>query len=481
MRYQGAMLPAVLAFAAAAGAATSKYRVLWRDNPSNSAVVGWVQSGGTAAVHYGTEDQGTDAAAYPLSRPADRTVTQSGMSHAFARLTGLAPNTAYYFVIKDAQGTSPRMWFRTAPADGKTPFTLIAGGDSRNNRTPRQNANRLVSKLRPLGVTFAGDMTDQGTDQEWSDWWDDWQLTRSADGRMYPILAARGNHESSDAFIHNMFDSPVAGVYFAVDLGGSLLRIYTLNTETSIAGNQTTWLSGDLAANGKRTWKLAQYHKPIRPHEAAKVEGTAQYTHWAPLFHKHAMTLVVECDAHTVKTTWPIRPSTEAGSDEGFIRDDATGTVFVGEGTWGAPLRAADDTKAWTRASGSFNQFHWIHVTADSLTFRNVRVDNAASVGSVSDAAPFAYPSGIDVWNPAGGSVVKFLPKVPVSLADGTPRMLPPVSPVLYDAKGGRLDAKRFRVWDGIARSNGPAAGIYYLRTVPGDGRLQPVLGGPQP
>ena len=29
--------------------------------------------------------------------------------------------------------------------------------------------------------------------------------------------------------------------------------------------------------------------------------------------------MVIECDAHTVKTTWPVVPSTGSGSDEGFV------------------------------------------------------------------------------------------------------------------------------------------------------------------
>ena len=63
----------------------------------------------------------------------------------------------------------------------------------------------------------------------------------------------------------------------------------------------------------------------------------------------------MESDAHLVKSTWPIRPSTDADNEEGFIRDDKNGTVYVGEGCWGAPLRGADDNKSWTRDSDSFN------------------------------------------------------------------------------------------------------------------------------
>ncbi|HAP63004.1 MAG TPA: metallophosphoesterase, partial [Cytophagales bacterium] len=66
---------------------------------------------------------------------------------------------------------------------------------------------------------------------------------------------------------------------------------------------------------------------PMRPHVGSKSEGNNQYNNWANLFYNYGVKLGVECDAHTVKSTWPIRPSTGSGSDEGFVRDDANGTV----------------------------------------------------------------------------------------------------------------------------------------------------------
>ena len=123
-------------------------------------------------------------------------------------------------------------------------------------------------------------------------------------------------------------------------------EVHTLKTEMSISGSQTSWLSGDLNGAGSNvTWKLAQYHKPMRPHVSSKSEGNNQYNYWSGLFYDHKVNLVIECDAHTVKTTWPDRPSTGSGSDEGFVRDDSNGTVYAGEGCWGAPSRSNDENK----------------------------------------------------------------------------------------------------------------------------------------
>jgi len=387
-------------------ASNGKYRLTLRGNPATSITIGWDQtSGNSPIVYYGTTDYGRNYQNYPNSKSPSRQVSYKGMNNTFARLTGLTPNTAYYFVIRDNQGTSERFWFKTAPSDNRR-LSFIAGGDSRNNRTPRRNANRLVAKLKPHAVLFGGDMTNGDSNSEWRTWFNDWQLTIANDGRMFPIVAARGNHEDSNNSIYNLFDVPSTSVYYALTFGRNLIRAYTLNTEISISGNQTTWLRNDLSANSNTVWKMAQYHKPMRPHVSFKSEGNNQYNNWARLFYDNGVKLVVECDAHTVKTTWPVRPSTSSGNDEGFRRDNENGTVYIGEGCWGAPLRSNDDNKSWTRNSSRFNQFKWIFVDENKIEARTIRVDNASQVGSVSNNNVFSIPSNLDVWNPSNGSVV---------------------------------------------------------------------------
>ncbi|MGB1207154.1 MAG: Ig-like domain-containing protein [Chitinophagales bacterium] len=388
-------------------AITNKYRLMWRDNPATTMTIGWNQvSGNEATVYYGTNDFGTDWTQYPLQKNVDRTLAYRGMQNKFAHLSDLQANTAYYFVIKDSEGTSQRFWFKTAPDSQEERLSIIAGGDSRNNRVARQNANLLVSKLRPHVVAFGGDYTSSDTDSQWSEWFDDWQLTIASDGKMTPIIATRGNHESNNAVIVNLFDVPHPEAYYGLTFADGLLRTYTLNSEIVVSGSQEDWLVSDMAAHGHVVWKMAQYHRPIRPHTFGKANQNDQYLAWALPFYEYGMNLIVECDAHTVKTTWPVKPVIEADATENFELDECRGNVYVGEGCWGAPLRANNDDKAWTRASGSFNQFNWIFVDADKMEIRTVKVDNAADVESVSDTDIFTAPANLDIWNPATGSVI---------------------------------------------------------------------------
>ena len=391
---------------------TDRYRCMWHDDPATTMVIGWdQQSGHSPKVYYDVMDWGTGITSYNFSSEVNNVVQAKGMNNHFARLTNLYPNTVYYFIIKDSEGISKRMSFKTAPDNSSNPLSIIAGGDSRNHRTARRNANMTVAKLRAHCVMFGGDMTGGDDDRGWQGWMDDWQHTIADDGRLTPIIPARGNHEESNQSIIDLFDMTHPKLYYGLNLGGDMLRIYTLNSLISSGGDQRDWLAQDLDRNDNFNWKFAQYHYSIRPHTSKKSERNTQMKNWATLFYKYGMDLVCESDAHMVKTTYPIRPSTEPGSEEGFIRDDEDGTVYVGEGCWGAPLRRNNDDKVWTRASGSFNQFKWIFVYNDRVEVRTIKTDNAEQVAAVNPDDIFYPPNGLNIWNPPTGDVLTIYQK----------------------------------------------------------------------
>ena len=171
------MLPAI----SQDGAGADRYRLSFRDDPATTIVIGWDQvNGADATVYYGTIDEGTVTANYPSNHGVDRTDNNHGMETRFARLTGLTPNTIYYFVLDNgAPGT--RYWFKTQP-DSPEAMSIIAGGDTRSDHNVRRNGFTIVQKLSPNLVYFGGDYTNTAADASWEKWLDDWQLTIRADG-----------------------------------------------------------------------------------------------------------------------------------------------------------------------------------------------------------------------------------------------------------------------------------------------------------
>lgn len=224
--------------AASAFGRADKFRVIWQGNASTSATIAWNQASGTDPVLLlDVNDFGKNADEYGLSKRPDRIQLAEDMNNHFVRLENLLPNTTYYFLVKDSEGISQRYFFTTAPSSPDRRLSIIAGGDSRNHRDARQDANILVAKLRPNCVMFGGDFTENDFPKEWQEWFEDWQLSIAEDGRVTPIIVTRGNHEYSNKTLIDLFDMQSVGGFYATSLGGDLVRIYTLNTLIPAGGS----------------------------------------------------------------------------------------------------------------------------------------------------------------------------------------------------------------------------------------------------
>jgi len=442
----------------------SSYRVrlTWGagDDPTTQMNVIWDQVRGSGAtVHYDfydpTEGCPTDLDAYSMNQAPQRITPYRAMNNHFAKLSGLLPDTAYRFVIADSDSVGDCMWFRTAPSVPKA-FTYITGGDTKSSGNALQAgrwSNQMVAKLRPLFVLFTGDFNsgDGTSDARWLQWLTDWsEGTKSSDGRMYPILAVHGNHEDGDfEMLYNLFDSgnadpaqPADYSYGSWTFGGNLLHVINLNSQFYLNGMQgahdlqLAWLGNDLAAHAADTFKIAGYHKPIRPHTSTKAENDHELA-WAELFDTYGLTIANESDTHNHKFTFPLRRSDEPGNDMGFVRDDDNGVLYVGEGSWGATPRVDNDDKSWTLDSASLNQLKWNHLfpaSADEPARIDIHtvvtaryedgdlVNYVEGVVAVSDSDPFALPDGIKLHSaPFYGQVIS----VPFQALSGEPPTAP--------------------------------------------------------
>ncbi len=428
-------------------ASSDKIRLSWSDDPATTMTIIWDQSDDAEAnllYNEYTANEGcvTDPVAYRNAQPPNRITPYRGMNNHIAKLTGLTPATDYRFVISDGDKVSECGWFRTAPAQPQ-PFTFISGGDTKSSGDPLDAgrwANEMVAKLRPLFVFFTGDFNsgDGTSDARWQQWLTDWStLTKSADGRMYPIIAVHGNHEDGDfEMLYHLFDSgnqdPAQSAdysYFALSVAGEMLRIYNLNSQFFLNGMtdahalQLAWLAEDLAMNQGHTFKVAGYHKPIRPHTQSKAENDHELA-WADLFDQYGLDIAFDSDTHNHAITFPLRRSDAQGNVMGFVRDDENGVLYVGEGSWGATPRLNNDDKAWTLDSASMNQIKWNHVYpaegADPArweirTVVTAKYDDNGNlvnyvdgVGEVSEDNLFAIPEGITLHEvPFYGPVIE--------------------------------------------------------------------------
>jgi len=483
----------LLLFTATSFAKSSKVRVVWQADPARQATIGWDQmSGGDVMLVYGIKNG--DATKLDQSAAVARTEDYMGMNNQYVHLEGLKPDTAYAFVVRDSEGETEQYWFRTAP-DKPQPFTFIAGGDTKTSneevRKRYRRSNKFVPKLRPLFVVFAGDITSSGHDPEqWQKWLNDWSVdTTSDDGRMYPIVPVRGNHEPDSEICDKLFGLFDAKNYFAFNVGGDLMRVYVLNSEINLERanknvgrtdltpallEQTAWFKADLEANPQPTFKITSFHKPFRPHTSKKAENDYIYDLWAQLLYDHGMSLAIEGDSHMHKITYPVRPSKGPGSSEGFIRDDERGTIFIGEGSWGAGTRDADDAKPWTLQAASITQFKWIRVYPDHFEIRTVETDDPTGVGSNSEDDVFATPKNIRFFKPKGGSEAVRFPFTKTKTSEV--KKSQPTGPTHADVSYGPHKLQAIDFW--AAEGEGPRPLLVHIHGggwIGGDKKVKPT------
>jgi len=385
-------------------------RVVFNSIASEEATVIWHQESGEFTRFIYTEgDSKTESAdKMKLINKISSTNNARGFNTHILRLINLSPNTKYSFKIVDTDGEGSLYYFSTCSNSPNDRISFIAGGDSRDRSVIRRKANLLVSKLKAHAVLFNGDFTGLDLPNQWVEWFTDWEYSISADGRITPLVVTRGNHELSNSILVKLFDVPSRGVFYSTEFGGNLLNLVSLNSEILKIGVQKIFLASTLKKHEDFVWQIAQYHRPIRPHVKHKKEMETQYRNFVPLFEKYRnLRLCLENDSHTCKITWPIVSSEIEGSSEGFIRDDEKGIVYAGEGCWGAPLRAADDFKPWTRDAAAVNQFNWIFIAKDKIELRTILYENAEDVTELTEETRFSMPQNINLWNPTNGNLVE--------------------------------------------------------------------------
>ncbi len=374
-------LPSIACAQALSGSNPGHLRVLWTEDPAHRATISWTTSaaGSTHEVYLDTVSRGGTLGAYARKVTANK-VAIGGASTHHAVVTDLQPSTTYYFVVVSDGKASPERHFLTAPVDDRA-FRLLSGGDSRTGIAERRKMNQLMARLVEqdpgiIAFVHGGDYNAAANDwEEWAGWFEDHALTFTSTGRVLPLIPTRGNHEGDGSMYNAVFNTPggSAGNYYALRLGANV-TLLTMDTTTSIGGNQTKWLEQQLQAAQAGRWVVANYHHPAFP--AVKTpSGARQF--WVPLFEKYNVDIALESDGHALKRTLPIRGE----------KHDATGVVYVGEGGLGVPQRAPSTSHWYLKAPGMAKSAH--HVQLLSFSPEKLVYQAKGMTGTLEDSYTF--------------------------------------------------------------------------------------------
>jgi len=362
-------------------------RVLWMENPAEEAVISWTtrSPGETHKVYYDTVSRDGVPGDYAYSENSfkdgkftmideDIKWTEPGYYH-HVYLDNLKPDTQYYFVIASDEDISREYHFITAP-DRDESFAILFGGDSRiRGRDPYDHTDRQKMNLRMrtlfeanphiLALVHGGDYCQRAEWRYLDPWLSDHELVITEEGRMLPIIPARGNHDIQIGFEEKFSWPNYEGDYYYTTRLSPEVALVTLNTEISLGGNQRKWLRNELASlRPDNRWLFVQYHRPSHPSVRSMQDGASRRKNWVPAFEQYNVDLVCESHDHALKRTAPLR--------NGKI-DKQNGIIYIGDGGLGVPQRSPDPTRWWFGDHGFTKSVHHVHLIEFSDDTMRVR------------------------------------------------------------------------------------------------------------
>ncbi|MHA1910452.1 MAG: metallophosphoesterase [Candidatus Kariarchaeaceae archaeon] len=239
----------------------TQVRLTWDDDPKTTIVV-MFQS---ASAGIGTCEYGETAALGDVE-----TLSEEKTLHEI-KITGLTPDTSYYYKVGVGTSWSEIYQFKTAPDSVDTTINFLAWGDSRGesteSRTNRKAIADFAAEFNPEFQIHTGDMVTEGKDMgHWDAFFEDVEAVNA----IAPVMAAVGNHETPQLSLNyeNLYALPANEYYYSLDYGP--VHVTILNTEAlhisdlygDFLRDQRDWLIQDLATT-HQPWKVVVFHRPF--------------------------------------------------------------------------------------------------------------------------------------------------------------------------------------------------------------------------
>ncbi|MBE7485041.1 MAG: metallophosphoesterase family protein [Polyangiaceae bacterium] len=360
-RFAAVLFLGTIAFAGSALAAPQYARLSYTADPQNSVAVAW----NTTANTSGEVQYGTASGSYTKTVTAKTTQANAGLGYIHeAELTGLTPNTKYYYIAgATADGFTGEASFTTGPVPdpscGSVKFSFLAdnrpdpifGGGENWPQIMGQAANH-----KPAFMLNGGDLVIDG---DKIDQWLKLLGWTSPVAKSIPFMPAMGNHDTGPGAGDGANYNQIFALPRSTGPNGSNTEDYyyftyanaifvSLNTENHKTGSipfadQAAWLDGVLTANPKK-WKFVYFHKPVY------TTGTAvshppneekQNAAFVPVFDKHHVDVVFQSHNHWYERFEPSACATKGnpGSSNPCsvgATNFAQGTVYIVSGGAGA-------------------------------------------------------------------------------------------------------------------------------------------------
>jgi predicted phosphodiesterase len=324
-------------------------------------------------VMWETSVPGPGVVEYGTSTPPTQKAARQEIARIHeVRLTGLLPNTKYYYRVAtplpDGRAlTSELRTFHTA-VDADSAFSFVLFGDTQKNPEMTGKIARLAWARRPHFALHLGDVVDNGPDKaEWED-----ELFRPCVelfGRV-PVFPTIGNHEKDHAWYYRYFSLPQPEYYYRYRYGNADFFVLDSNKPLGPGSEQYAWLERELERSDAR-WRFAYHHHPAYSSDDndygktwtdSSSYGDLNVRPLVQLYEKYKVDIVFNGHIHVYERSWPLR----AGKV-----DRERGVIHITSGGGGGRLENFAPTPTWFKAQVRVDyHFCLVNIHQGKLEFR---------------------------------------------------------------------------------------------------------------
>ncbi|WNO08437.1 PKD domain-containing protein [Teredinibacter sp. KSP-S5-2] len=317
---------------------------------TSSAVIRWrTSSASDSRVTFGTD----------LGNMTQTVDSPSSTTEHIVTLTGLAPDTRYYYAVGSSTSTevgfTNEYYFETAPTTGSAVDTRIwvvgDPGTGDNNQARVRDAYYNFDNTHTDVMLALGDNAyNNGTENEYQQNFFDVYANLMRNTAVWP---ARGNHERDLAVHEANFTLPTNGeaggtasgseLYFSFDHGNIHFVCLDSFTSSNLNGNAMyDWLEADLASTSQK-WIIAYWHHPpysrSDAHDSDSESGQRIMRERAvPILEKYGVDLAL------------------AGHNHFYSRTMLINNHYGSSSTFDANLHAIDSGDGQEAGTGAYNK-----------------------------------------------------------------------------------------------------------------------------
>ncbi len=331
---------------------TTSILIAWRTSTANDSV-----------IDYGT----TPAYGSQVSDPSPTT------NHALT-LTGLQPDTLYYYRVRSGGTTLAEATCRTARPAANPHFSFAVLGDSGCNCTAQFDVANQLAAINPDLILHVGDV-DQLDQGDYDAIFFTPYRTLAQSIPFYPTL---GNHDAInealylDAFYLPRNNPANSERYYSFDYANAHFVALNALEDYTPGTPQYSWLLNDLASTSQ-FWKFVYIHYP--PYSSGGGGSVLDVRNaLSPLFEQYNVDIVFSGHDHHYERTIPIRD----------YYPNNRGVVYIVSGGGGYPLSPLGELNPWTVIARE--EYHALKVTINDHVLTLQALSPYPSLGRLLDA-----------------------------------------------------------------------------------------------